>query len=257
MSELDLLFKGVNVGLDSKENDEDLMADMSRLMSIVEMLTSEMDTFILEMFVSPMNILTTKLEDVKHLQFHIVYDYRLSLDDFEEKKKECMELLESLLLGEFDNISNYDTPEFNRIPDWKVPTIQVFSIFKDLTLEDVIPNDNVYLWLHDLVSDGRYEVSVPYEVSQMTAPALFIHCRDSMDIIGLCKLKPEDGLKGQMLMVEYTPEMKYERGLVYVPMVGLKPLQYNMPYMHVDMNSFNQERLSSLLGDNDEQMDGQ
>lgn len=247
MSELDLLFRTVNIGSESKENDEDLMADMSRLMSIIEMLTSEMGTFIFEVYVSPMNMLTTKLEDVKHLQLHIVYNYNLSIDDFEKKKRECIELLQSLLLGEFDSISNFDPPEFNRIPEWKVPTIQVYSIFKEPNFEAEIYNDVVYLWLYDLVKDGQYTVSIPYDISQMTAPAVFIHCKDSVDIVKLCKIKPEDGPKGQVVMVEYSPEMRYERGVVYVPMVGLKPLQYNMPYMYIDSSSFNQERLSSLL----------
>lgn len=247
MNDLDLLFRGMNVDSESKENDEDLIADVSRLVSIIEMLLSEMGDFILEVHVSPMNILQTKLEDIKHLKFHILYNWTLGIDEVHAKKQECTELFESLLIGEFDSIQNFDELDFQPKPVWTVPTIQLYSAFKEFNFEQEIADDNVYLWLYDFVKDGDFTISLPYSFGFVTCKSILIHCKIADGIVRLCKIKPEDGPKGMFHLKEFEDGKTYFNQVVYVPMVGLKRLQYELPYYYVDRDSFNWERLSKLL----------
>lgn len=253
MSDLDLLFRGANAGSESKENDEDLIADVSRLVSIVEMLLSKYSGFILEVYVSPMNILQTKLEEIKHLQFHILYNWSLSLDNVHTLKQECEELFQSLLAGEFDSVENFDEIEFSNRVIWSVPTIQLYSAFKDFDLDRDINVDEVYLWLYDLVKDGDYAISLPISFNQMTLKSILVHCKSPDGIIKLCKIKPEDGPKGMYKISEFKLDTKFYNGVVYVPMNGLKPVQFDLPYQYIDRSSFNMERINRILGiDEDE-----
>lgn len=257
MNDLDLLFRSVNANAESQENDEDLIADVSRLVSIIEMLVSEMGDFILEIHVSPMNLLQTKLEDIKHLKFHILYNFTLSIDEFQKRKKTCLELFEALLKGEFDDIDNFDEPEFLPRATWSEPTVQLYSVFKDFNFETEISDNDVYLWLYDLVKDGDFAISLPYAFNYQTCKSILIHCKSSDGIISLCRIKAEDGYKGLYKMTEFSLDKKIQGNLVYVPMVGLKPVQYELPYYYVDVNSFNLDRLSSLLPSNEEQQEQQ
>ena len=246
MGELDALLRGVNAGADSKENDEELIADMTKLTSLVEMLLYQMEDFIIEVHVSPMCILNTKLKDIKRLKFYILYNWNMSLELVHEKKMECQELFDSLLQGEYDDIQGIEPIEFSNRDTWEEPTIQLYSIFKDFDLEKEIYDDNVYMWLYDFVKDGDYAISLPYAFSHQITKSIIFHCKTPVEITKLNRLKPSDGPKAMYKMAEYVLARQYYSGVVYTPMLSTKQLKYELPYFYVTADSFDLNRIDDI-----------
>lgn len=246
MGDLDALLRGVNAGANSRENDEELIADMTKLTTLVEMLLYQMEGFIIEVHVSPMCILNTKLKDIRRLEFFILYNWTLSLDEVHEKKVECQELFNSLLQGEFDDIQGIQPIEFSNRDVWGEPTIQLYSAFKEFDFEREISDDNIYLWLYDFVKDGKYAISLPYAFSHQVTKSIIMHCNTPAEIAKLNRLKPEDGPKAMYKIDEYVLNRQYYSGVVYTPMLTTKGLKYELPYFYVTADSFDLNRIDDI-----------
>lgn len=246
MGDIDALLRGVNAGADSKENDEELVNDMNKLTTLVEMLVSQMEDFIIEIHVSPMCILNTKLKDIKRLEFHILYNWNLSLDEVQQKKRECQELFNSLLDGEFDDIHGIQSIKFYNRDAFEDPAIQLYSIFTDFDLEKEICDDNIYLWLYDFVKDGNYAISLPYAFSHEITKSIIFHCKTPTEIAKLHRLKQEDGPKAWYKIDEYILNHQYYSGVVYTTMLSTNKLKYALPYYYVTVDSFNSERIETI-----------
>lgn len=246
LGELDALLRGVNAGADSKENDEELVADMTKLTSLVEMLLYQMDDFILEVHVAPMCILNTKLKDIKRLKFYMLYDWTLPIDISHNKKIECQELFSSLLQGEFDDVQLFEPIEFVGTNTWEEPTIQLYSVFKDFDFESEIADDYVYMWLYEFVKDGNYAISLPYSFSRQTHKSIIFHCKTPSELAKLSRIKPEDGLKGMYKLEEYVLNKSGYIGVVYTPILSTKCIQYELPYYYVSADSFDLNRIDDI-----------
>ena len=68
MDKLMFATRVVSMGDESKQNDVDLVGEVQRLIGIIEMLVDSMEDFILEVHISPMNILQSKFSEVKRLK---------------------------------------------------------------------------------------------------------------------------------------------------------------------------------------------
>lgn len=228
-----------------KQNNEEVKADFARLLSIVGMLVDTVGDFILMINVTPVNIMLTKFEDIKDLQFTIVQNPNYDYDSALVKRKECNELFNTLVMDEFPMVKNVKPLNFSHNSRLKTPSVTVYTLFPSFELESL--NDYEYVCLYSIVNNGKYTLSLPGVFDIQGCKTIFIHCKNPIDLLTLKKDMQNSKDSYGVEIKEYIAGEKYTNCWVYVPVVGHTKLDYEIPLMYVDSNSFNMQRLESYL----------
>lgn len=248
MDKLMFATRAVSMGDESHQNDEDLVGDVQRLLSIVEMLADSMGDFIIEIHICPMNILQLKFSEVKRLKISIVYNMSYTGEALSLAKQECNDLIEALVLGEFAGVNKSEKTEYSTHNKWKYPTMLMYTVFGPNTLEDLSYGDRKFL--NDLV-DAGYTLSIPYSFCFQDKKALYIHC----DSIGeyptlISKMLSSKQICGRVIDEYKADKDKYD-DCVYVPIIGHRHIQYNIPYQYITSKDFSTQSSEDELKDKD------
>ena len=228
-----------------KQNNEEVKADFARLLSIVSMLVDTIGDFILMVNVTPVNIMLTKFEEVKDLQFIIVQNPNYSYDESQIKEQECKDLFESLISGEFPMVGNVKPLKFVRGSRLFEPSVTVYSIFPPFNIEAC--NDGEYVSLFSIINSGKYTLSLSGVFDIQGCKTVFVHCKNATDLLSLKKDMMNSKEMFGVDLQEYVVDKKYTNCWVYVPVIGHSQLNYGIPLVYIDFNSFNMQRLYSYL----------
>lgn len=242
MNELLRAASAGSLGSRMQQDDKDLIADVDKLVSITNMLVDTYRDFIVEVHVAPMNIIQMKTSELKHLSFHIVYNgsYACNLLDMQN---ELRDMLSVLVDDEFDGISKIDDISFHMYANWTEPTIMLYTVFDGFTIEDL--SDEDYVFLYGMLEKNECAITIPKTYKFAKVKCIFVHSpstvmvsRVDRGVIDYCVANGKVAGK--------VSDNDNSLNLVYEMMVGLQPIRYNIPYIYVDRNSFNAERLEEL-----------
>lgn len=233
------------VGEDIKQNSEEVVADFKRLIGITEILVDVMKDFILMVNVTPVNIMLTKFEDVKDLQFTIMQNPNYSMEESDSKVKECTKLFNELMEGEFLMIKNIKPLQFSKNAYIDKPSITLYSVFPNIEMNAI--DDDTYLSLYKIIQDHKYTVSLSGVFDLQGKKTIFIHCRTMADLIQLRKDMSDSLNLYGISMEEYSVDKVHSKPWVYVPVIGHLKLKYEIPLLYIDFSSFNVQRLESIL----------
>lgn len=242
MNELLRAASAGSLGSRMQQDDKDLIADVDKLVSITNMLVDTYRDFIVEVHVAPMNIIQMKTSELKHLSFHIVYNgsYACNLLDMQN---DLRDMLSVLVDDEFDGISKIDDISFHMYANWTEPTIMLYTVFDGFTIEDL--SDEDYVFLYGMLEKNECAITIPKTYKFAKVKCIFVHSpstvmvsRVDRGVIDYCVANGKVAGK--------VSDNDNSLNLVYEMMVGLQPIRYNIPYIYVDRNSFNAERLEEL-----------
>lgn len=242
MNELLRAASAGSLGSRMQQDDKDLIADVDKLVSITNMLVDTYRDFIVEVHVAPMNIIQMKMSELKHLSFHIVYNgsYACNLLDMQN---DLRDMLSVLVDDEFDGISKIDDISFHMYANWTEPTIMLYTVFDRFTIEDL--SDEDYVFLYRMLEKNECAITIPKTYKFAKVKCIFVHSpstvmvsRVDRGVIDYCVANGKVAGK--------VSDNDNSLNLVYEMMVGLQPIRYNIPYIYVDRNSFNVERLEEL-----------
>lgn len=242
MNELLRAASAGSLGSRMQQDDKDLIADVDKLVSITNMLVDTYRGFIVEVHVAPMNIIQMKTSELKHLSFHIVYNgsYSCNLLDMQN---DLRDMLSVLVDDEFDGISKIDDISFHMYANWTEPTIMLYTVFDGFTIEDL--SDEDYRFLYGMLERNECAITIPKTYKFAKVKCIFVHSpstvmvsRVDRGVIDYCIANGKVAGK--------VSDNDNSLNLVYEMMVGLQPIRYNIPYIYVDRNSFNVERLGEL-----------
>lgn len=245
MDKLLLASKVVNIGDEVCEKDENLITDIERLISIVDMIVDTMGDFILEIHVVPMNILQLKFSDVKRLKFCITYNPNYIGEEFNDKRVYCDELIEALVKDEFDGVSTIEQTEYSSKDNWKYPTILLYSLFGEFSIEEL--SDSEYVVLYLLCTVGNYSISIPYSYLFQKVKCMYIHCDNVLELPIMRNDLSNSKEKYGVNFDEYNHTKNKYKNNVYVALSNKCKIKYKIPYMYLDANSFNIQRIESIL----------
>ena len=245
MDKLLLASKVVNIGDEVCEKDINLVADIERLISIVDMIVDTIGDFILEVHVVPMNILQLKFCDVKRLKFCITYNSNYTGEEFNDKRNYCDELIEALVKDEFDGVSTIEKTEYSSKDNWKYPTILLYSLFGEFNIEEL--SDNEYVTLYLLCTIGDYNISIPYSYLFQKIKCMYIHCSNIIDLPNMRDDLLNSREKYGVVFEEYNHMKNKYKNNVYVALTNKCEIKYKIPYMYLDTSSFNTQRIESIL----------
>lgn len=243
MNEMLAAAKGLNAADDIKQDNADLMADVSKLVNITEMLVESFSEFIHEVHVSPMNIVQLLMNQVKVLKFFIVYDASHYSEDI---KSECEDTLMELVKSEFDGVDSYEPTVYSMYNDWSIPTLLLYSK-QGISAVDEIDGSSLLFINSFLECTDAGAVSIPSTYMSSKCVNMFVHAKS---VAGLSRLRKSvenfSSFSGrEMKEVGDTNTSIAEFNIVY--MVGLKPLQYNIPYLYIDHASIDSQRIEQVL----------
>lgn len=244
MSAIDSILRGAVIGSELNENNEDLVAAITKLSSITRIFISTYESCVLEVHVSPMNILQTKLSDVSKLTVYVVYN--VSEKANAELVSEMGDMMTALVSGEFDDVEV--TVKTSVTANWKEPTLLLYTVFPTMPLENAFSNE-IYWTLYSLVFQYDYTVSYPISMEFQNVKGLFIHCGSASRVVPLsldCG-KIDFGIKLVELMKNAKKHKYSDDSIMYTPIVKDEPLGYDLPYVYVTKDSFNMEYINSVL----------
>ncbi len=243
MNEMLAAARGLKAADNIRQDSSELMADVSKLVHIIDMLIDITGDYVIEVHVSPMTIVQMLMRQVKSLQFFIKYDAAYGSED---AKKSADEVLMELVKSEFTGIESYEPTVFSMYDDWDVPTFLLYSKDGVQTVDEL--DDSTILFLHSFLScTGAGGVSIPATYPFSKRVNMFVHCES---LVSLDNLKRKVSEFGQMVGREFKEVTVFgyesvEFNIVY--MIGLKPLQYEVPYLYIDNASIGEQRISDLL----------
>ena len=171
MDKLMFATRAVSMGDESNQNDVDLVGEVQRLIGIIEMLVNSMEDFILEVHISPMNILQLKFSEVKRLKISIVYNANYTGKELSDAKKDCSDLINAMIFDEFNGVDKADKTDYSTHNKWAYPTMLIYTVFGDCALDDLKYGDKQFL--NDLINAG-YTLSIPYSFCFQEKKALYI-----------------------------------------------------------------------------------
>lgn len=228
---------------DIKQNDEDIITDVVKLEKIVSSLADAYLDFIVEIYVAPMNIIQMKTSKLQHIEFYIVYDESYDGPLF-AIKKECNEFLTELVRSEFEGISKIDKISYSKEINWNVPTLLMHTVARQLTIEDI--PDTEYIFLYNMIMQLGCALTIPRAATCLRMKNIIVHSPSTVLIPMVEKLMRSYCEKNGVSVSELG-ENKNDTDIIYQIMVGLKPIHYDIPYMYIDKNSFNEQRLETIL----------
>ena len=234
----------VSIGDETKQNDAELVSDIERLVNIINQCTEILGDFVLEVHVSPMNILQAKLKDVKKLKLSIVYNGQYKALEFMEKKNECTELLSTAIEDEFEGIKSIGKVDYSLFNDWDYPTLLLYTIFPRPTVKDLPYAD--YQAFQQICADG-YCVSIPYTYKFQKVKTMYVHCADMTDYPVLLGNMNNSERQYRKKIDEFEIDKESYYDACYIPIIGRTPLQYNIPYVFISIDDFVEQENSSEL----------
>lgn len=234
----------VSMGSETKQNDTELITDIERLINIVNQCVSVMEDFIVEVHVSPMNMLQAKFKDIKKLKFSIIYNGRYTGLEYLEKKQECTDLLRAAVESEFEGIDSIGKVDYSLQNDWDYPTFLIYTVFPRFELPTLVGND--YKLIRAICEDG-FAVSVPNSYNFQKVKCMYIHCSDLVQYpILLGSMSNSERQYGKSVE-EFKMDKDSYIHACYIPIVGLTPLQYTIPYAYITIEDFVQQESSEEL----------
>ena len=242
MNELLRAASAGSLGSRMQQDDKDLIADVNKLVSIIDMLVDTYRDFIVEVHVAPMNIIQMKTSELKYLSFHIVYNVSYACDLL-DIQSELQDLLSALVDSEFEGISKIDNISFHLYAGWTEPTIMLYTVFDRFTIEDLSNED--YVFLFGMLEKNECAITIPKTYKFAKVKCIFIHSPSTVMVSRLAR-SIVDYCAANGKVAGKIDDKNNSLNLVYEMMVGLQPIRYNIPYIYVDRNSFNVKRLEEL-----------
>lgn len=237
------MLRGANLSSEFKESDEDVIATVTKLTNIVKMFNDFYPEVALEIHASPLDIIQTKVHDIDRLSIYVGYN--------KEKKSQvadAMDMLKSLVNDEFET-KNGVSVEFETEPKWKEPTILLYTLFPAETLESEL-RSTLYWDLYSLVFFQGITASVPIGLGYRDNLGILLHCNGIDDISRLHKMLP---VGNQQKLVEFSQRDKWSKEVLkdspiyYVPMLRQEPIRYELPYLYITRESFDEKYLEEVL----------
>lgn len=244
MSNLDSMLRGATISSEINEKNEDLVAAITKLSSITEMFTSSYGEFVLEVHVSPMNVLQTKMADIREITVYVVHN--ILGNDNQEPVADMRDFLTTMMSDEFEGVTV--KIEMSTYANWVVPSLLLYTVFPINKLENAISNE-LYWTLYVLINNYGYTVSYPVSVEFHTVKSIFIHCGEMGAVVPLSRICKEINMGVDLREVRVEAKKKgYDCDTVYyVPMIAKKPLEYGLPYEYITHESFDEQYIQSVL----------
>lgn len=242
---LDMLNDANSIGR-NKQDDENLITSLSKLIRIANMIVDSYEGFISLISVSPMHLITTKMSDVKRVKFYIQYNKEFCKDvSLHTLKKECEEFIQAFVSDEFEG-ATIEKSYYSEYYDWKCPTIMLYSTYYHFSLDD-FSNYN-YLLLYKLVTENDIAITVSELFEYEMSKRLFFHIQSATMVNSTRR-----ALCNQIGALGYSiaeSEDYKDEDVCYVLLIGKDAIEYNIPYLYIDKTSFDEQRINSLLNTN-------
>lgn len=239
------LLRAANIGsLAAKiqQDDKDLIADVDKLVNITNMLVDTFGSFIIEVYVSPMNLVKQKTININHLSFYIIFNGSMA-GKLSELSQEIRDFLNTIVLDEFEGIDRIDDIVFSTYNNFVKPTILLYTVFNNNTLEDL--DDTSYSTLYKLVLECNCALTIPVTYKYAYMKCIYIHAANAYISFTLADKVKKFLKENNLNAVEFT-DFKTVVPCVFDILVDFKPLQYNMPYLFIKEKDFSRDRLIRL-----------
>ena len=228
-----------------KQNNEDVKADFLRLLSIIDILVESMGSYILTIYVTPINLMLRKFDSIENLKLTIVTSPYVTGEEEAELSKQCRELAESLLSGEFPMVKKMSKPTYTKVANIRENALVLYTVFPEIDINNL--DDNIFIGLYMLMQSGEYTLSLSSVFDMMSQKTLFIHCNGIDDIVKLKKDMINSKELYGISIKEYQEDKTYKKEWCYVPVIGHKPLEYKIPLKYVDLSMIDMQRIYMFL----------
>lgn len=225
-----------------QQDDKDLIADVDKLVNITNMLVDTYGSFIIEVYVSPMNLVKQKTINIKHLSFYIIFNGSMA-GELSELSQEIRDFLNTIVLDEFEGIDRIDDIVFSTYNNFVKPTILLYTVFNNNTLEDL--DDVSYSTLYKLVLECNCALTIPVTYKYAYMKCIYIHAANACVSFTLADKVKKFLKENNLNAVEFT-DFKTIVQCVFDILVDFKPLQYDIPYLFIKEKDFSRDRLIRL-----------
>lgn len=239
------LLRAANMGslaAKMQQDDKDLIADVDKLVNITNMLVDTFGSFIIEVYVSPMNLVKQKTINVKHLSFYIIFNGSMA-GELSELSQEIRDFLNTIVLDEFEGIDRIDDIVFSTYNNFVKPTILLYTVFNNSTLEDL--DDTSYSTLYKLVSECNCALTIPVTYKYAYMKCIYIHAANTYISFTLADKVKKFLKENNLNAVEFT-DFKTVVPCIFDILVDFRPLQYDIPYLFIKEKDFSRDRLIRL-----------
>ena len=228
-----------------KQNNEDVKADFLRLLSIVDILVESMGSYIMTIYVTPINLMLRKFDSIENLKLTIVTNPYVVGEEEIELSKQCRELAEGLLSGEFPMVKKMSSPTYTKVVNIAENALVLYTVFPEVDVNSL--DDNTFIWLYMIMQSGEYTLSVSSIFDMLSQKTLFIHCNGIDNVVKLRKDMINSKELYGISIKEYQENKTYKKEWCYVPVIGHKPLEYKIPLKYIDLSMINMQRIYTFL----------
>lgn len=226
--------RGLTLGNELDQNNLNLRADITKLRNICEMVVDSMNGFIIEIYVSPVNMIQREFKDLKRLKFSIVYNGSVESSLLSDKKEECSSLLETFICDEFENVDKLEKVHYSTQVNWDYPSLLLYTVFPKPSISNL--TEKTLELLKTLLDDSKFRISIPYSFCFMKTKTFFIHLESISDAANAeSDMNKSKELYGIKIDVYKDDKTKYN-SYVYIPFIGFTELPYEIPYMYITLN---------------------
>lgn len=228
-----------------KQNNEDVKADFLRLLSIVDILVESMGSYIMTIYVTPINLMLRKFDSIENLKLTIVTNPYVVGEEEVELSKQCKELAEGLLSGEFPMVKKMSSPTYTKVVNIAENALVLYTVFPEVDVNSF--DDNTFIWLYMIMQSGEYTLSISSIFDMLSQKTLFIHCNGIDNVVKLRKDMINSKELYGVSIKEYQEDKTYKKEWCYVPVIGHKPLEYKIPLKYIDLSMINMQRIYTFL----------
>lgn len=230
---VDRAAKTMGAANDIKQFNKQLIVNLTRFIYITDMLYDEYPEDIFEIYVSPVGLLQEQMCDVDKVVLYILYDIERSSTEW---KQECEDFTIELFKNEFGKNVQISKPKFiTQCPEENA------ILLKTCMNKPTDRFQEVYRLMYDIINTvepvGGISISTSFEYEQ--CQTMILHVTNFSDLIYVDKdLKAVGDKLGKELIAYSDVKGKPPRGsIVYVPVLGLTPLEYDIPYQFYDIQA--------------------
>lgn len=216
---------------DINQNNEELVITFNRLLRLTNMLVEIMGDFLIEIGISPADIIQKKVEDVRQIQFFLIWNLSYK-NEFAQKRQLCEETIKALIADEFEYITEVIPSQYFTSIDWTTPVLTISSVVKYLDNSAVTVLDAQTL--AEILENDKYQISIPTSLPYQYKTVIFMH---SDSIIGIIDMEDYiNSLQESGASVALIGKDKKKTRFVVIPILGLNSLQYDIPYVQITKN---------------------
>lgn len=231
MGNINSAVKVISAASDVNQFDTELTMNLTKLISISKMIFDEYKEEIFEIYASPPDLIQEHMYNLDKITLYIMHS--IDIGDLSKWKEDCKEFINEVFKNEYSKDVVISKPKF--ITQNQPESLLLLDTFLD---EPIDRAEETYKLIYSLLDEiepvGAVSISHAYEHEPIRT--MILHITDFSELIYIDKTLKTYSEKYHCEFIEYndTKTKRTKNSIVYVPVLGLAPLDYDIPYAFYD-----------------------